>query len=256
LETGIFITGAGGYISQHLIKYLLDRSTPDLRFMMCDIKEGRDFASIKGAKFDAVVHLAAHSSVTQSLLDPDECLDNNALKLISFLTNNKIGKFIFTSTGGAIYGNRLNAKEEDASWKGCISPYGQSKFLAEKIIRRLHPNHTILRLGNVYGGDDSNRLELAMHARFKKDDPIIVYGGNQVRDFVHVDVVCESIFKAIHSDVTGTYNIGSGTGVQIRNIAWAIAKERQVPINFVPAREGEIDTVSLDISKAQQAGLL
>lgn len=234
----------------------MDRSTPDLRFMQCDIKDGRDFALISGAKFDTVVHFAAHSSVTQSLLDPDECLDNNAFKLISFLTNNKIGKFIFMSTGGAIYGNLLGAKEENAGWSGCISPYGQSKLLAEEIIRRLQPNHTILRLGNVYGGNDSDRLELAMHARFKKDDPIVVYGGHQIRDFVHVDVVCEAIFRAIHGDAEGTYNIGSGRGQRIMDVAEEISKERGIPMSVRPARAGEIDYVSLNVDRAKRVGLL
>ena len=224
--------------------------------MQCDIKGGQDFALIQGAKFDTVVHFAAHSSVTQSLLDPEECLDNNALKLIPFLLNNKIGKFIFTSTGGAIYGNKLDAKEGDASWNGCISPYGQSKLLAEKIIRQLQPNYTILRLGNVYGGNDSDRLELAMHARFKKDDPVVVYDGGQIRDFVHVDVVCEAIFRAIHNDTRGTYNIGSGQKMKIIDIARSIAMTRNVPIRIEPARPGEIDCVSLNICKAQKAGLL
>ncbi len=256
METAIFVTGASGYIGQHFVKYLLDRSTSDLRFLQCDIKGGQDFALVSGAKFGTVVHFAAHSSVIQSLLDPDECLDNNALKLIPFLTNNKIGKFIFMSTGGAIYGNRLNAKEGNASWKGCISPYGQSKLLAERIIRRLHPNHVILRLGNVYGGNDSDRLELAMHARFKKDDPIVVYGGDQIRDFVHVDVVCEAIFRAIHGDTEGTYNIGSGKGTRIMDIAKTISKKRGVPMGIHPARTGEIDYVSLNIGRAQREGLL
>ena len=182
METSIFITGASGYIGSHLIPALLKRIKSNEGFMQCDLVDGQDFVKLRGAKFDTVIHLAAHSSVTQSLRDPDECLDNNAFKLIPFLMNNKIGKLVFTSTGGAIYGNTHFAKEEEASWNGCISPYGQSKYLAEQIIRRLHPNHTILRLGNVYGGDDSNRLELAAHARFKKDDPIIVYGGEQTRE--------------------------------------------------------------------------
>ena len=257
MESAIFITGASGYIRQHLVKYLLDRQTPELQFMQCDIKNGQDFSLISGAKFGTVVHLAAHSSVTQSLLDPDECLDNNALKLIPFLKNNSIGKFIFTSTGGAIYGNRLDAQENDASWNGCISPYGQSKYLAEEIIRRLHNNYTILRLGNVYGGNDSGRLELAMHARFKKDDPIVVYGGNQIRDFVHVDVVCEAIYRAIYQDIRGgTYNLGSGHGTRIVDIAKEFSVTRNVSIKFESARPGEITDVSLNVTKAKKEGLL
>ena len=248
----ILVTGDKGYVGSHLIRHL---SAWKGMLTFCDLKEGEDFLHLERNTWDIVIHLAAHASVTQSLLDPDECFENNAFKLISFLNNNTIGKLIFTSTGGAIYGDKLNAKEEDATWAGCISPYGQSKYLAEKIIRRMHPNHCILRLGNVWGGQDSNRLELAMHAHFKKDDPIVVYGGTQIRDFVHVETVCKAIMNAIELDVTGTFNIGGGQR-RIDDIAREYAVGRNVAIEYRPARPGEIDQVSLDITKAQKAGLL
>ena len=250
----ILVTGNKGYIGSHLL-YHVSRLKTTIYYR--DLKDGMgmDFGTMSGYFFDTVIHLGAHASVTQSLLDPDECLENNAFKLIPFLQNNKIGKFIFTSTGGAIYGDKLNAKEEDATWAGCISPYGQSKYLAEKIIRRMHPNHCILRLGNVWGGQDSNRLELAMHAHFKKDNPIVVYGGTQIRDFVHVETVCKAIMKVIELDVTGTFNIGGGQR-RIDDIAREYAVGRNVAIEYRPARQGEIDQVSLDITKAQKTGLL
>ena len=252
MGSAILVTGNKGYIGSHLLHHVSGLKTP---IYYCDLKDGMDFGTMSGYFFDTVIHLGAHASVTQSVLDPDECFENNAFKLIPFLQNNKIGKFIFTSTGGAIYGNKLNAKEEDASWAGCISPYGQSKYLAEKIIRRMHPNHCILRLGNVWGGQDSNRLELAMHAHFKKDNPIVVYGGTQIRDFVRVETVCQAIMKAIELDVTGTFNIGGGQR-RIDDIARVYAVGRNVAIEYRPARPGEIDQVSLDITKAQKAGLL
>lgn len=248
------ITGQAGYVGSHLIPYLLARNPEP--FLQCDLKTHGDFADLTGCEFDTVVHLAASASVTQSLKDPDACLDNNALKLIPFLTKNKIRRLIFTSTGGAIYGEKHQAKEEDANWNGCISPYGQSKYLAEQIIHRLQPNHVILRLGNVYGGDDSDRLELAAHARFKRDNPITVYGGNQVRDFVHVNIVCRAIHTALTSDITGTFNIGSGEATQVSTIAEKIGFERNVPVVYESARAGEITHISLDVTKAREAGLI
>jgi UDP-glucose 4-epimerase len=245
----LLITGYRGYIGSHLVQNVRNAS-------FCDIKDGQDFGDLEGCTFDTVIHLAAHASVTQSLKDPDECFDNNTFKLISFLTKNAIKRFVFASTGGAIYGNRHFAKEAEASWEGCISPYGQSKYLAEKIIRNLIPNHVILRLGNVYGGNDKDRLEAAAHAHFKTDVPIIVYGGTQARDFVSINIVCEAFKRASESDVRGTFNIGSGEETRVWNIAEKFSQERNVPITFLPARVGEIDYVSLDVSKAQQAGLI
>jgi UDP-glucose 4-epimerase len=248
----ILVTGNKGYIGSHLLYHVSRLKVP---IYYCDLEGGLDFGVMRGYHFDYVIHLAAHASVTQSMLDPDECFENNAFKLIPFLQYNKIGKLIFTSTGGAIYGNKLNAKEEDASWNGCISPYGQSKYLAEKIIRRMHPNHCILRLGNVWGGQDSDRLELAMHARFAKDNPIVVYGGTQIRDFIHVETVCKAIMRAIKLDVTGTFNLGDGQK-KIKDIAEEYAAKRNADIRYAMARPGEIDKVSLDSTRAHKAGLL
>jgi UDP-glucose 4-epimerase len=245
----LLITGYRGYIGSHLIRNIKDAS-------FCDLKDEQDFADLEGFVFDTVIHLAAHASVTQSLKDPDECFNNNTFKLISFLTKNTVKRFVFASTGGAIYGNCHFAKENQANWAGCISPYGQSKYLAEKIIRQLIPNHVILRLGNVWGGNDKDRLEAAAHAHFRTDIPITVYGGTQARDFVSIDVVCEAFKRAAESEITGTFNIGSGKETQVRHVAEKFSQERYVPIIYLPARAGEIEYVSLDVSKARGAGLI
>jgi UDP-glucose 4-epimerase len=246
----ILVTGSSGYIGSHLVALL------DSRVVKCDLKEGQDFSRLRGHSFGAVIHLAAHASVTQSLKEPEECLNNNAFKLIPFLINNEVGKLVFASTGGAIYGNRHLAKEEEASWNGCISPYGQSKYLAEQIIRRLHPNHAILRFGNVYGGNDADRLEAAAHSHFKTDDPIVIYGGDQTRDFVLVDVICRALIRAALGSAVGTFNIGSGVETRVGDVAKEYSVKRKVPIVYRSARAGEIDHVSLDITKAKQSGLL
>ena len=244
----ILLTGHKGYIGSHLMQ--------DIDAEGCDIKDGHDFGDIRGHEYDAVIHLAALASVTASMKDPDGCLDNNAFKLIPFLRENKIGKLVFASTGGAIYGNRHYAKEEEASWDGCISPYGQSKYLAEKIIRPLCPNHAILRFGNVYGGNDRDRQEAAAHAHFREDDPIVVYGGTQTRDFVHVSIICRALIKAATSDIIGTFNLGSGVETSVATIAEEFSLKRNVPIRYAQARVGEIDFVSLNITRAREAGLV
>jgi nucleoside-diphosphate-sugar epimerase len=213
---------------------------------------------MKDAEFDVVVHLAAWASIIKSLDDPDGCLDNNGFKIIPFLTNNKIGRIIFTSTGGAIYGERkIPAKEEEAHWNGCVSPYAQSKYIGEQIIRNLCPNHVILRLGNVYGGNDDIRAEASALTCFRNDDPIVVYGGQQTRDFVTVDTVCNAIITAIGDPtIVGTFNIGTGEAKTIGDIAMDYGARRRVAVEFKPARPGEITDVALDTAKARSAGLI
>jgi UDP-glucose 4-epimerase len=246
---GILVTGSAGYIGSHFLSHF------DVSLHTCDLLTGADFGEIEGQEFGTVIHLAAHASVTESLLRPDECLDNNAFKLIPFLTRNKIRRFVFASTGGALYGEKEKAKEEEANWDGCISPYGQSKYIAEQIIRRLQPNHVILRLGNVYGGNDIGRRELAACAHFRLDDPIVVYGTGQTRDFIHIDAVCSAIMKAAYGDMVGTFNIGSGFTTDVHDWALRFSYDRNVPVAYAPARAGEVVHTSLDITKAQKAGL-
>lgn len=239
----ILVTGHRGYIGSHLA----DPAT----MMGCDLKDGQDFREIRGQYFDVVVHLAAKVSVLESFEKPKEYFDVNAAAVGKFLAENEIKRFIFASTGGAMYGNRVLAKEEEASFKYCLSPYAQSKFLAEEVIRHAHSNYVILRLGNVFGGDMSVRGEANVHAHFSQDDPIVVYGGEQTRDFVHVSFVCAVIRKAMRGNMTGTFNVGTGRETKIMDIAQAFARERNVPIEVRPARFGEVERISLDISKSE-----
>lgn len=247
----LFITGHLGYIGTHLAR------TPNFYFHGCDLREGQDYRDKHHGLHNTVIHLAASVSVTDSFDYPDEYFYNNAIGLIPFLTHNKVNRFIFISTGGAMYGNARLAKEDEARWSLCKSPYAQSKYLAEQIVRQLCPNHVILRLGNVYGGNTSVRGEASVHAHFAQDNPIVMYGGNQTRDFVHIDVVCDAIRKAV-SDPTieGTFNIGSGVETRVSDIAEQFSAQRGVPIVRRPARPGEVDYISLDITRAKQAGLL
>lgn len=253
----ILITGNCGYIGAHLFRELMFASGV---LNGCDLKANApvDYRDWKGHEWDVVIHLAASVSVTESFDKPEEYFQNNALGLIPFIQNNKIGRFILISTGGAMYGNARLAKEQEASWGLCKSPYAQSKFLAEQIVRQAYPgSHVILRLGNVYGGRDSIRGEASVHAHFAQDNPILLYGGNQTRDFIHIDAVCRAILKAVDDpSIVGTFNIGSGEERCVGDLAKLYSAHRRVFIEQRPARSGEVDFISLDNTKAREAGLL
>lgn len=243
----ILITGHRGYIGSHLF----DAKTME----GCDLKDGMDFENWYGFS-GTVVHLAAYVSVTESFEKPEAYFDNNCFKVIRFLERSAGNRFIFVSTGGAMYGNKILAMEDDAKWENCLSPYAQSKYLAETAVRQMASNHVILRLANVFGGDKSKRGEANVHAHFETDDPIVVYGGGQTRDFVHVDMVCEAIRRAIDSDVVGTFNIGSGKETRIKDLAYDYASRRGISVLCNSARHGEVDHVSLDTGSARIAGLM
>jgi UDP-glucose 4-epimerase len=252
----ILVTGSAGYIGTHLMKYVEDAYS-DSFIHTCDTQFGSDYADITDQCFDVVFHIGAISTIMDSFGRADEMMAVNALNLVPFFQNNKIGKFIFSSTG-AIYGNMTHPmKEDEAKWMDCLCPYAQTKYVAEGIIRRACPNHVIARFGNVFGGDYGPREEWLAPRHFMEDDPIVLYGGLQVRDFVHINVVCWALVEAaLNPKVTGTFNIARGQGVLLRDVAEQFSLKRKVPIVFAPQRAGEANYVVLDISKALEAGLI
>jgi nucleoside-diphosphate-sugar epimerase len=252
----ILVTGSSGYIGTRLC-WMLREAYPRENIFRLDIKHGFDYAEFQKAELDVVFHLGAISTIMDSFARADEMMAVNALNLIPFLQTNIIKKFIFTSTG-AIYGNMTHPmKEDEAKWMDCLCPYAQTKYVAEGIIRRLCPNHVIFRLGNVFGGDYSPRKEWLAPRHFMEDNPIVVHGGKQIRDFIHIDVVCETLIKAAKDEsITGTFNLARGEGVPLINVAQQFSLERNVALVVGPAREGEANFVVLDVTKAKDAGLI
>ena len=252
----ILITGSHGYIGTRLTT-LVKEAFPGALVDLCDIKQGYDYAAFRGWRWDVVFHLGAISTIMDSFTRADEMMDVNALNLIPFFQHNQIGKFVFSSTG-AIYGDMKHPmKEDEAKWMDCLCPYAQTKYVAEGIIRRMQPNHFIARFGNVFGGDYGPREEWLAPTHFMKDDPIVLYGGEQIRDFVHVDVICKALINAANRpEVIGTYNLANGEGVRLEDIARAFSVQRGVRLVYEPHRVGDAKYVVLNVDKARAAGLI
>jgi len=252
----ILLTGSSGYIGTHLQPML---RTAGHNVQGCDLKEGQDYRDIRGQEFDCVIHLAASVSVTESMQKPQEYMQNNGLGVAAFLRENEVKRFILASTGGAMYGDKVLAKEEDAHPDFCTNPYARSKLIAERWAQTYQSvpgkDWVVLRLSNVHGGDTSVRGEAAVHSHFQHDDPITVYGGNQTRDFVNINVVCNAFLQAIGRG-HGVYNIGSGVETSIFQLAQQYSERRGVPLIIQPARSGEVQHISLDCTRATHDGLL
>lgn len=251
----ILLTGSSGYIGTHLKPVLVAAGH---QIECCDLKQGQDYRDILGRQFDCVIHLAAFVSVTESMQNPQSYMENNALGVAQFLRENEVKRFILISTGGAMYGDKLLAKEEDVVGLTDLSPYAQSKLMAERftqVYQSKQQSWVVLRLANVFGGDYSIRGEAAVHAHFSHDNPITVYGGNQTRDFIHIEGVCQAIKRAITLG-HGIYNIGSGVETHIGDLAKFYSSTRGVPVETRPKRDGEVQHISLDCSRARQDGLL
>lgn len=255
----ILLTGSVGFIGSHIVQRCSDLGWEVIKVDWHE-QEPRDFERLTAEDFegiDVIVHCAAYVSVTDSVKNPDTYFFNNVGKLAHIIQKiPQETKIVFFSTGGALYGNRVKAKEEDASLANCTNPYAVSKLVGEWLVSFYHRNSLILRLGNVFGDGQDQRGEANVFTHFYKDDPIVVYDGQQTRDFVEVDVVVEAVVRGIEKDVRGTFNIGSGKESKIMALASDIANERGVSIDIQPARSGEVQRISLDTAKAQKAGLL
>lgn len=246
----IYISGQDGFIGKNLTKYLLSKG---YEVYGCDLKNNIDFIN-QIPKADIVIHCAAWVSVTESEEYPQKYIDNNISSLLKFAQNNKDKKFIFLSTGGALYGSKEFAREEEADIDEITNVYAMTKFVGEWIVKHYCKDYLILRLGNVYGDGEDDRGEANVYTHFRQDDPIILYGEHQKRDFIHVDQVVKAIEKGLN--LIGTYNLGNGVEIDITDLAIKFSKERNVKLINKPIRPGEVQKITLDNNRAKKVGLL
>jgi UDP-glucose 4-epimerase len=242
----ILITGHKGMIGSRLYNYLDYLKLYNLTGIDI-IDNSGDIRTIShpDKKFDIIIHCAALTSVTESIKNPDAYYDTNVLGTSNLLLNFPDSKVIFMSSS-AIYGEGVNHKESDSF--NPASPYAQNKIDGEFRIKTFISDYVILRLSNIYGGTKKDK---GVYQIFEESDIIPIFGdGNASRDYLHVNELCKIIHRSFNKQ--GIFNIGSGNIKTVLDIA----KEYNKPIKFLPSREGEINTISLDLTKAKREGLL
>jgi UDP-glucose 4-epimerase len=224
------VTGGAGFIGSHLADALVaggddvtvvdDLSTgrrehvpPEARLVEHDVREPFE------AEADVVFHLAAQADVGTSVERPAFDAQVNVVGTVNALeAARRCGaRVVFTSTGGAIYGDVDAPAAEDAPLRP-VSPYGIAKLAGEAYLegwRRVHgAPGVVLRLANVYGPRQSAALEGGVIAiflsRLAAGEEVVIFGdGGQTRDFVHVEDVVRALLLAAERD-TGVYNVGTG----------------------------------------------
>ena len=219
--------------------------------------------TVEGFAPEAVFHLAAQMDVRRSMADPGFDARLNVVGTLNALeaaTRAGAGRFLFTSTGGVIYGEG-EGREDDlpfAETAACepFSVYGQSKLAAEGRVRDL--STVTLRLGNVYGPRQDPALEagvVAIFCELARDGgkPTVFGDGKQTRDYVHVADVVAALLAARESDAPGPFNVGTGvdtTVLQLAERVGALAGRDDFEPDFAPPREGEVERTALDTSLA------
>jgi UDP-glucose 4-epimerase len=273
----VLVTGGAGFIGSHVAEALVARGEDvvvldDLSsgkrenvpegadLVEGDIREPQDqlFADVKP---DVCYHLAAQIDVRVSVARPEHDAAINVLGTVNLLQaalEHKT-KIVFSSTGGAIYGECDGPAPEDAP-RLPIAPYGTSKLAAEEYLatyNRLYgTGHVSLRYGNVYGPRQDPHGEAGVVAIFFKtlragETPKVFGDGKQTRDYVYVGDVARATLAAAERD-GGVYNVGTGretSVVELLDLCQRIAGTSFEP-DFQPARPGELQRAVVDPSRA------
>lgn len=196
-----------------------------------DIKNGTDiFCYSAKKKYQVVIHTAASISVSESMKNPELYVNNNILGTLNMLEQHPESHFIYLSTAG-VYGEGLDHTVDSPLKPDSV--YASTKLAGEFLVRNLAKSWCILRLTNVIG--DGERGEPNVYQVFQKADVLPIYGdGLQTRDFVQVEHVRKVIMASV--DRQGIFNVGSGVSRTILDVA----REFNKPIEYLPARKGEI----------------
>lgn len=238
----ILIAGGKGFIGSHVAK-VFDGLDADL-YEIADLKDGLDVCTVDGSKYDIIILLAANLGH-----DMDMFQDNLAVYRWAARQSAHI---IYTSSA-AVYGNSIVAHTED---EATTAPtlYGRSKLIGEQIISQACKQRTILRLANVYGnGDGNGAIDI-----FKRGGNKIYGDGEDVRDYVHVDVVAEAIKRiALNPDQYNKeiFNISSFVPVTT-NEAYMQYGNEGLAAEYLPARGFDVKYSLLWNAKAKEAGLI
>jgi len=266
----ILVTGGCGFIGRHLCKELVKNNEVTVLDNFSnstekDIPENtvfingdvRNIDDVKKASqgVDLVYHLAAKISVTESVEKPELYYDVNVNGTESVFEVNKNKKIIFINSA-SIYGDTEDLPVKETHPLNPKSPYAETKIAGEKIIVQ-NPENCVARLFNIYGEGQSKEYGGVISIFLKAaitDKPLTICGdGTQTRDYLHInDVVSALIFL---QDKKGIYNLGSGKEISINqkvNIIKSI--KRNIKIEHMPERDGDIYRSVADISKIKAAG--
>jgi len=290
----VFLSGAAGFIGSNFLKYMFDKY-PDYDFVVLDaltyagnlenipsyIKESPRYQFMHGSVVDYplvdsimsssnyVVHFAAESHVTRSILDDyvffnTEVLGTRAM-LASLVSNVKtVERFIHISTS-EVYGTADYQPMDELHPLKPRSPYAAAKAAADRLVFAYACTYDvpalIIRPFNNYGPNQHlEKLVPHLIASAIRDEPLTIHGdGSQSRDWLHVSDTCVALDKALHlagfeKMKNQEINIGTGIAISVLEIAKMILKEFNLPesyLNYVQDRPGQVDIHIAGISKAK-----
>ena len=275
------VTGGAGFVGSHVVDRLLadgakvvvvdDLSTGEERRVAAgadlEVLDIADFDSlspvVESLRPDAIFHLGAQSSVTVSVKDPWRDLDVNVKGTMNVVqaARSVEAPVVFTSTGGALYGNEAPIPTPETFIPAPLAPYGASKWAGEAYVLTWATAdglpHAVCRLGNAYGPRQSPHGEAGVVAIFSyklwKGEQATLFGhGEPTRDYVYVTDIVDAMVRA--AGVGGIFNIATGREVPVSEIfelVRAAAGVDSEPL-LAPLREGELERSGMDPSRAAE----
>lgn len=250
----ILVTGGAGFIGSqvadayiehdHRVVIIDNLSTGQKEFINskavfyeADITDPSVAEIIKNENIQVINHHAAQISVHDSVKDPIADAKSNiigTLQLLQHTVSSGVGKFIFASTGGAIYGEQDYFPADEEHPLKPTSPYGLSKLSVEGYLRFYQEQYglstTVLRYGNVFGPRQNPHGEAGVVAIFcnrllKDQAPVINGDGEQTRDYVFVGDVVRANVMALRPDCSGIFNVGTGREATVNELTRSLLQE-------------------------------
>ena len=280
----ILITGGAGFIGSHLVEKLLIKNNEILiidnlmtgkkenlsfegnyELFIDDLGSEKSLNKIIEFNPDVCFHLAAQASVVISVSNPALDFDHNILQpilLLKTLLKTDCKKFVFSSSGGTIFGEPVNVPTSEEDFAGePQSPYGVAKKRLNELIQIItkdtNMSYSILNFSNVFGPRQDPHGEAGVISIFsnkflKNEQPIIYGDGNQTRDYVYVLDVVEAMILSSRSEDNLFLNIGTGVETSVNQLVEIMKDKFNSDIEpiYQDAREGELLRSVLDNSKA------
>ncbi len=277
----VVVTGGAGFIGSHVVDAMLAegrqvvviddlssgdaaRVSPEATLEVVDISDSAATDRVIDAVApEAIFHLGAQSSVTVSVKDPArDCAVNvqGTLNILEAASRNG-APIVFTSTGGALYGNQAPIPTTEDFIPAPLAPYGASKWAAEAYVttwsRARGIPHAVCRLGNVYGPRQSPHGEAGVVAIFTYklhagNRPALFGYGRPTRDYVHVHDVVRAMAVAVGK--AGVFNIATASETPVSAVYEIIQRTLGTTVEPVlaPLREGELERSCMDPSRAAE----
>jgi len=279
----ILVTGGAGFIGSNVVDAYVaaghevavldnlatgreENVNPTARLHRVDVRElAQVQAAVGSFRPDVVNHHAAQAEVPKSVADPGYDAQINVvggLNVLRACVDNSVRKVIFSSTGGALYGEPDIVPAGEDHPVRPLSPYGTAKFAFEQYLgtfeRTFGLRFTTLRYANVYGARqdffaEEGRVAAIFASRMIEGKPVTIdVDGNQSRDMLHVGDVATANLAALDKGDGGTYHISTGVPVTVNDLfrKLAILTEYKLEPLFGPSRKGDVYRIALDNRRA------